>query len=210
MGDQTTRRSLLVRVRDTADDAAWTEFVDRYRELIRRFSLARGLQPSDADDICQLVFERLARALRSFEYDPARGRFRGYLFRIVRNEIIRHFARPERPRLGVDMSGLADAAAGDDRLAALWEREWEDHHIRLAMRTIQTTCDPASVAVFEALLAGASVEAAAGRFELTRDAVHKVKQRMRSRLETLIARQVAEEDDPERFATGADQIPPPP
>ena len=82
-----TRLSLLTRVRDAGDARAWNEFEQRYSELVFRYALARGLQFADAEDVRQVVFLRLANALREFTYDPARGRFRSYLGAMVKNAI---------------------------------------------------------------------------------------------------------------------------
>lgn len=198
MSNDLTRRSLLLRVRDAADADAWSEFEVRYRDLIFRYARARGLQPADADDVCQAVMAKLCRSLRAFEYDPRKGRFRTYLHRAVRNEIAEQFARPNRLPGAVQP---VDAAAGridtHDESDAQWEREWENHHLRLAMVSVRASFDPASVSVFERLLAGDSPEAVAERFGTTQPAVHKIKQRIRNRISELIARQIAEEDDPE-------------
>ena len=197
MNSELTRRSLLSRVRDAADTAAWSEFEARYRELITRYARARGLQPADADDICQAVMARLCRSLRSFEYDPGKGRFRTYLYRAVRNQVAEHFSRPT-PRIhSVDDFGGLPAADAGDAADAEWEREWENHHLRLAMITIRTTFDNESVQVFERLLAGDSVESLAESLDTSPGAVHKIKQRIRNRMHELIAGQVAEEDNPE-------------
>lgn len=198
MTDQITRRSLLLRVRDAADATAWQEFEHRYRELIVRYARVRGLQEADADDIAQLVFAKLARSLRTFAYDPSKGQFRGYLYQIVKNEIIRQFARPNRPKQCVDIHDAAATADEDEtRLARLWQHEWENHHVRMALLAVRESCDQKSVRVFERLLQGATVPEAADEFGMSPEAVHKVKQRMRARLEEQIARQVAEEDHPE-------------
>ncbi len=50
MAWQTTRPSLLERVRDPANDAAWAEFDRSYGELILRYCHRCGLQHSDAED----------------------------------------------------------------------------------------------------------------------------------------------------------------
>lgn len=198
MTDNVTRRSLLVRVRDIADTAAWAEFETQYRELLTRYARGRGLQPADADDVCQSVLIKLCRALREFDYDPAKGKFRSYLHRMVKNEIADQFSRPNRPVHSVGNDVLAGhAAPADDEADELWEREWENHHFRLAMETIRATFDERSVAVFDRLVAGDSVEATAGAFDLSTQAVHKIKQRIRDRMRELIARQIAEEDDPD-------------
>ena len=96
----TTHPSLLARVRDPADAAAWHEFEARYRDLIRRYCRRRGLQTADAEDVGQLVMLALARALQHFTFDRSRGRFRDYLGRVVNNAIQRHLSRPtQAPRL---------------------------------------------------------------------------------------------------------------
>jgi hypothetical protein len=45
-----TPASLLSRVRDHEDTAAWSEFDVRYRDRIIRYALRRGLQAHDAED----------------------------------------------------------------------------------------------------------------------------------------------------------------
>ncbi len=198
MNQDLTRRSLLLRVRDSSDVAAWSEFEARYRELITRYARARGLQPADADDVCQAVMTKLCRSLRSFEYDPQKGRFRTYLHRAVRNEVAEQFSRPNRPPHAVGTEEATIRVVDvDDSADGLWEREWENHHLRLAMLTIRETFDEASVSVFERLLTGESPEAVSVRFGTTSQAVHKIKQRIRNRMHELIARQVAEEDEPD-------------
>jgi RNA polymerase sigma factor (sigma-70 family) len=143
---------------------------------------------------------RLCRTLRGFEYDPSRGRFRTYLHRAVRNEISDQFLRPKTPGRTVNQADDAAELAVDpgDDADAHWEREWENHHLRLAMVAVRSTFDASSVAVFERLLAGDPVESVAAAFDTSTQAVHKIKQRIRNRMHDLIARQIAEEDDPDR------------
>ncbi|MCA9752374.1 MAG: sigma-70 family RNA polymerase sigma factor, partial [Gemmatimonadetes bacterium] len=103
----TTRPSLLLRLRDPSDRRSWAEFDARYGELIVRYCLRRGLQLADAEDVRQEVLVSLASALKTFEYSPERGRFRGYLGRAVRNAIFRQATRPYRVR---------EALGGDEGL----------------------------------------------------------------------------------------------
>ncbi len=200
MSTDPTRASLLSRVRDPANAGAWREFEACYGDLLLRYARSRGLSQADAEDVRQLVLMSLSRTLRAFKYSPERGRFRDYLGRVARRTLARWVARPKsRPALQslLDDDGVAGAAAPHDAADALWEREWMDHHIRRAMETITMCFDPRSVHVFERLLAGDSVEAVAAGNGMTTAAVHKVKQRVRARLEELIAEQVREEDEPD-------------
>lgn len=198
MGSTTTSPSLLSRVRDPANDGAWREFDAKYGELIVRFCRGRHIQLADAEDIRQMVMARLAQALRGFHYERRRGRFRTYLGRITRNEMIRYFSRPSSAAARVQLDVAAAEAAVDDRDAeAEWEREWVQHHLRLALHSLRQTYESRSLAVFERLVAGDTVEQVAASFAMTTQAVHKVKQRIRDRLKALVAAQIRDEDEPE-------------
>ena len=191
-----TRISLLSRVRNAADQGAWAEFEARYRDLILRYALARGLQHADAEDVRQLVMMSLAKALRNFTYAPQRGRFRSYLGRIVRNAVSRLRTRPERTEAALDSYVEETLSARDDSgTDSLWEREWVDHHYRLALRTLRQSFEARSIEAFEQLIAGKSVAQTAAEFSLSQEAVHKIKQRIRDRMKELIAAQVQEEDE---------------
>lgn len=56
-----TRASLILRLPNAADVAAWEEFVAIYRPLVHGLAIRRGLQPTDADDLVQEVFAAVAR-----------------------------------------------------------------------------------------------------------------------------------------------------
>jgi RNA polymerase sigma factor (sigma-70 family) len=193
-----TRPSLLVRVRDPSDQAAWREFERKYRSLVLGYCRRRGLAPSDCDDVQQIVWLRLAEGLRKFAYNPETGRFRNYLLQVVRSAISRHFARPKARAHGLDTSMLAEVPDGsDETVDELWEQEWVDHHYRLAFHTIQQTFEPKSVEVFRSLLAGMSVADVANQFAMSAQAVYKVKQRVQHRMRELVTLQIQEEDHPE-------------
>lgn len=191
---ESTHPSLLARVADLEDQAAWREFDARYRDLILRYCRRKGLQASDAEDVRQMVLLNLARQLRTFEYRPEKGRFRDYLGRTVANAVHRHFRRPGPERRGLDtdvVAGLeAPEAPGEAALDRAWEIEWMHHHYRRAMDSVRQGSDPKSIEVFERLLEGRTTDEVAADFGMSRDAVHKVKQRVRDRLKRRVAEQI--------------------
>lgn len=198
MSPVVTRASLLSRVRDATDQAAWAEFDGRYRELIFRYCRRCGLETADAEDVRQLVMLRLMRVLPSFQYDPSTGRFHDYLYRVVRSSIADFKTCPAgRDIAVVDKEAAARAGVGSgaaDRADDVWEQEWLDHHLRMAMESVRSETEPRNISIFERLLEGASVEVVAQQFEMTTDAVHKVKQRVRDRVQERISDQIREED----------------
>lgn len=80
-----TRQSLLLRVRDLSDRAAWQDFVECYAPRVFAWCLRFRLQEADAADATQTVLMKLVEGLRSFEYDSERGRFRGWLKTVTRH-----------------------------------------------------------------------------------------------------------------------------
>src|SRR4051812_17853344 len=92
---QTTRVSLLVRIRDRGDEEAWRQFVALYAPLVYGFARRRGLQDADAADLTQAVLRSVATAAGRLEYDPRRGSFRSWLFTVTRNPLITFLQRAE-------------------------------------------------------------------------------------------------------------------
>src|SRR5205807_1606188 len=64
-----TRASLLARLRDPKDRAAWQQFVELYGSLVYGFVRRRGLQDADAADLTQEVFLAVAQAAGRWQYD---------------------------------------------------------------------------------------------------------------------------------------------
>lgn len=198
----TTRPSLLIRLQDPGDLEAWSRFESLYGPLIVSYALARGLQLSDAEDVRQTVLLGFTRAASGFSYDAARGRFRSYLGVCVRNAMNRHNRRHVGVVDGLDPNDAADARRED--LTAedeLWDRQWMQHHYRLALRSLRKGAAPLSVRVLEGLLAGRTAQSLADELGMTPEAVRKVKQRMKDTLARLVREQIEHEEhgiQPER------------
>src|SRR5262245_54983191 len=118
--EPTTRRSLVLRLRNPDDEAAWAEFVALYEPLVYRLARRKGLQDADARDLCQDVFRAVAAAIDRWDPDPAKGKFRGWLFRIARNLLVNFLVARRRHPPGsgrTSVHELLEAQPGRDALA---------------------------------------------------------------------------------------------
>ena len=148
-----TSASLLFRLRDWRDTVSWGEFYRLYQKLVLGLALRSGLTPSEAEEVAQDVFKRVAETIHEFESDTERGSFRGWLMNLTRWRITDKFRERQRAARLLATPGR-DAAPGEDHTAtiervpdpaadagdAAWEEEWR-HHVfdaalaRLAPRT---------------------------------------------------------------------------
>ena len=88
------------------------------------------------------------------------------------------------------LQGTGAGGTSDPSLAQSWEREWAQHHLRLAMAAIHDTFEPRSVEIFDRSLAGISTKNLSAEYSISEEAIHKIRQRIRARLEELVAEQV--------------------
>jgi len=142
-----TRVSLLLRIRD--DDGrsrseAWFEFVERYGRLIHDWCLHRQLQPADAEDVTQEVLVRLARALKTFEYNPELT-FRGWLRRVTENALADFFRdkgrRAKMKQSDSTLETLKDAEARADlvqRLEQSFDLELFERAAAMVQKRVET------------------------------------------------------------------------
>jgi RNA polymerase sigma-70 factor, ECF subfamily len=78
----TTRPSIFVRLNGTNEgprEIAWSDFRKRYAPIIAGFARNLGARPQEIDDVIQDVLMGFFAKSPTFVYDPAKGRFRGYL-----------------------------------------------------------------------------------------------------------------------------------
>lgn len=179
-----TRHSLVVRLRDPGDAAAWRTFIDVYAPAIFAFARRSGLQPADAADVTQDVCPNVSNAMRSRQFDENRGRFRGWLFTIVRNQL-KMFRRTQsrRPR-GAE---LPDEVP-DDSAAETWDLECRRRLFAWACDRVKLAVSPNTwTAFWRTAVDGASGELVAKETGQTPAAVYLAKSRVLAKLRDVVA-----------------------
>jgi RNA polymerase sigma-70 factor (ECF subfamily) len=185
-----TRASLLLRLRDPRDAAAWGEFVDLYAPLVYGYARKQGLQDADAADLSQEVLRAVAGAVGRLEYDPARGAFRNWLFTIVRHKLTNWRAAQANRTPGSGDSAthrLLEDWAAPDALDAEWEGEWERRLVAWACEQARRhVSDPTWQAFWRTAVEGQPGKQVAADLGLTVAAVYHARGRVLARLKELV------------------------
>jgi RNA polymerase sigma-70 factor (ECF subfamily) len=186
-----TRQSLLVRLKDPGDSRAWAEFVAIYAPLIERLARARGFQQADAADLSQEVFRAVAGAIDRYDPDPARGSFRGWLFRIARNLMINLLAaRRIRPQATGDSDVrelLERVPAPDSAETILFDAEYRRGVFQWAAEQVRGEFRESTWKAFWlTAVEGAEPAAAAATLGISPGAVYIARSRVMARLRAVI------------------------
>ena len=187
MNSTTTRASLVFRLRDARDANAWEEFVDLYAPLIHGFCRKQGLQDADASDLTQDAMTRVHHAIGRLEYDPRLGRFRGWLFTIVRNLIRDFHDRQNRLIRGAGTTSanlrLAQIPHPDSELEAQWEADLVRQLYARAAQLVRSDIAEATWKAFHATaLEGRNPTEVTGELRISVAAVYLAKSRVMARL----------------------------
>lgn len=119
-----TRTSLLVKLQDRENAAAWRDFTELYSPVIRRTAARMGLQTADVENVLQEVLLTVSRSIQPWLDRSDRGSFRNWLRRIAKNKTMDLLSR--RGTRLEDSPGLMwDAlAATDSDVSSYWDLEY--------------------------------------------------------------------------------------
>lgn len=145
-----TRRSLLSRLRDYEDGESWQTFFDRYWRLLYNVARRAGLDDVDAQDVVQDTVIAVAREMPQFRYDPERGSFKQWLFRILRRRVSDHFRKLYRQPAHEDVSPeMLEETSDGVSLIEAWNQEWERSVLDAAVAYVRAQANPKHFQVFD-------------------------------------------------------------
>lgn len=186
---QPTRASLLLQLRDAHNAEAWREFVRLYTPLVFRHCTRHGLQEADAADVAQEVMRVAAQAMPEFQYDPQRGKFRGWLLQTTRNRLHKFFTRQQRapqPTSETTLERFLEHEPGGDEQAR-WEEEYRQRLFDWAAKKARPEFQSATWDAFWlTAVESVSVKEVAAKVGISVGAVYIARSRVLARLRELI------------------------
>jgi RNA polymerase sigma factor (sigma-70 family) len=174
-----TRATLLLRLNTmnaARSEIAWQEFHARYAPAVAGFARNMGAKPQEVDDLIQDVMLGFYAHAPAFVYDPAKGRFRGYLkvcvFRALRERLRNNAKFKALP--------LEEVPEDDAQVEELWSQNWAHELLNRATQTVRTAYDNNNTfRAFEMhVLQAKPVDEVAAALNMSEASVYKAKQRV--------------------------------
>lgn len=156
-GADSTRATLLERVRNVHDDESWQEFFDTYWKLIYAVALKMGLNETEAQEAVQETIIAVSKTIPEFKYDPDIGSFRSWLLtqarwkvhdllRVRQKAAARFSAAPEATGTG---TATIDRIPDPQETGAIWEAEWRQKMMELALERVKRRVNPRHYQIFD-------------------------------------------------------------
>jgi len=180
-----TRQTLLQRLKNQQDDRSWEEFAHYYQRYIYAIISNMQLSHHDCEDLVQAVLLKAWKNLPKFQYDPGKGKFRGWITVVTKNTVKDWFAKHSRRRRmieeGKDITDY-DVPGELPELEAIAEKEWENYLTRLAWENVETNLAPKVRSAFLMLWEGKGIKEIAEELDIAENTVYQYKGRVQKLL----------------------------
>lgn len=162
-----TRKSLIDRLDDWEDQAAWDEFYRTYWRLIHRVSLKAGLPNDEAFDVVQETVLTIAKQWKKGKtYDAEKGSFKNWLMNVARWRIADQFRKRGKNPAALAVASTfhfsdSDEPAGrgtatierfadpKDDLEKVWDVEWSKNLTKVARDKVKEKVSPKQFQIFD-------------------------------------------------------------
>jgi RNA polymerase sigma-70 factor (ECF subfamily) len=139
----TTQVSLILRLQNSEDADAWERFVSIYHPMIWNIAKRLGLTDEDASDACQNALLRLTQVVHQWSPNVENPTFRGWLFRVARNCMLRQFQQEKKQAIAaVDSEGrqfLDQLALDSDKGESAFRFEFQRQVFARAIELVRPT-----------------------------------------------------------------------
>ncbi len=155
-----TRKTLIERLDNWDDWASWDEFYRTYSTFVFHVARKSGLSDDESSDVVQETFIGVAKNLQKKKFDTSLGSFKSFLLNQARWRILDQFRRRKKQQ---DREANLYANPEDDRhtapidrcadpngiaLEKLWDAEWKDKIMDIAMRRVKALVSPRQFQIF--------------------------------------------------------------
>ncbi len=186
-----TRASLILRLKNADDVAAWNDFVAIYSPVIFRVACRHGFQAADAENLIQEVLLSISRSLPQWLEREDRGSFRAWLLKIARNGAVDMLTRRATQALGQD-GEAAERLLGEipdyrHDLSSQFDLEYEQVVFQWAAAQVrESVSDTTWQSFWLTHVEGLSIEMAAQQLKMRPGTVYVARGRVMNRIKEFV------------------------
>ncbi|MCM8537279.1 MAG: sigma-70 family RNA polymerase sigma factor [Lentisphaeraceae bacterium] len=179
MDINSTRMTLIQRVKNRLDDKSWEEFARWYEPYIKAIAYKTGVPLPHIDDLCQDILLRVWKSIENFEYNPEKCKFRTWLTTVSRNQIYTFFGREKKKQNDVEVN---EEILGPEEaeLDEIIEKEWQTYIVKLAIEKVRESFSDKVVDIYLAFQNGQTVDAIAQKYEVSESSVYVYNKRVKA------------------------------
>ena len=186
--EDSTRSTLLVRLKDRGDADAWETFGSLYRPMIVAYAVSRGLDAPDAEDVAQQCTQAVLEKIEEYEHLHS---FKSWLRAIADHKIVDRFRRGKRLVQGTstfwDMQSAPGHQPGGEAPPDVWDRQWTMAHIVYCAERVRASVNESTYEAFAAcVLRGMDPGAVAAALNLSTNQVYVAKHRVLERIREML------------------------
>lgn len=155
-----TRKTLIEKLDNWSDWSSWDEFYRTYSGFVFHVARKSGLSDDEASDVVQETFIGVAKNLQKKKFDTTQGSFKSFLLNQARWRILDQFRRRKKQNereanIHFDEDEERRTSPIDRcedpkgiTLEKLWDKEWQEQVMELALRKVRTMVSPRQFQIF--------------------------------------------------------------
>ena len=136
-----TSESLLLRLKSSDDQQAWSRFVRLYTPLLFYWARRTGLQTQDAADLVQDVLTLVFQKLPEFDYDKSKS-FRSWLRTVTMNKFRQWCRKRSLGAIDVTQSAWANVSERSSLAESTWDLNYQQALVARTMELLEPEFQP--------------------------------------------------------------------
>ena len=170
-----------------SDPEAWEQLIGFYRNYIYVIIRSMGVNENDSEDVLQLTTVELWKYLPKYEYNSQKAKFRTWVAKVTRNQVISYI---RRQKAYINKLDRADAELREGYLKTVHTleldeiitEEWETFVANSAMQNISRHFSENALQAFGLFSQGVSVNEISEALGIKADSIYKYISRIKLKL----------------------------
>ena len=174
---QSTRFTLIQRVKNRLDESSWEDFTQTYTPYIMAILHRSGIPKSSVEDLCQDILLKIWMSIENFEYDPEKCTFRTWLSVVCRNTVYKFSAKQKKVNADNDLE--MPPLPNEAEIDSIIEREWRLYIAGQAMQRVTQQFNETALNAYKQFQKGHPVEDIAQNLEISESSVYVYNKRVK-------------------------------